>query len=46
MKRDELARLSSPARLAALHAIKAGLDPQGLMNPGKLLGLAESARAP
>ncbi|WP_051116721.1 FAD-binding oxidoreductase [Sphingomonas sp. PAMC 26617] len=46
MKRDELERLSSPARLAALRAIKAGLDPQGLMNPGKLLALAEKPRAP
>jgi FAD/FMN-containing dehydrogenase len=46
MKRAELERLSSPARLASLRAIKAGLDPQGLMNPGKLLGLAETPRAP
>ena len=37
MKRDELARLSSPARMAALHGIKAGLDPMGLFNPGKLI---------
>ena len=46
MKREELARLSSPARMAALRAIKAGLDPHGLMNPGKLLGLAENRSAP
>ena len=46
MKRGELARLSSPARMAALRAIKAGLDPRGLMNPGKLLALAESPSAP
>ena len=38
MKRDMLAELDSPARLAALRAIKAGLDPAGLFNPGKLIG--------
>ena len=37
MKRDELIRLEAPARLAALRAIKAALDPAGIMNPGKLL---------
>jgi FAD/FMN-containing dehydrogenase len=36
MKRDELARLD-PARVAALKAIKAGLDPRSIMNPGKLV---------
>ncbi len=40
MKRAELGRLSSPARLAALRAIKAGLDPEGIMNPEKLIPLA------
>jgi FAD/FMN-containing dehydrogenase len=37
MKKDELARLLPPGRLAALRAIKAGLDPLRLMNPGKLI---------
>lgn len=37
MKRDELVRLSDPVRMGALRAIKAALDPQNLMNPGKLL---------
>jgi FAD/FMN-containing dehydrogenase len=37
MKRDILAELDSPARLAALHGIKAGLDPTGIFNPGKLI---------
>lgn len=37
MKRDILAQIDSPARLAALHGIKAGLDPKGIFNPGKLI---------
>ena len=36
MKKDELERLS-PERVAHLRAIKAALDPKGLMNPGKLV---------
>ncbi len=37
MKRAELLRLSDPARIAALRAIKNALDPKGIMNPGKLV---------
>jgi FAD/FMN-containing dehydrogenase len=40
MKRDELLRLSSPARITALRAIKHALDPRSIMNPGKLVPLA------
>jgi FAD/FMN-containing dehydrogenase len=36
MKKDELERLS-PDRVRHLRAIKAALDPKGLMNPGKLV---------
>jgi FAD/FMN-containing dehydrogenase len=39
-KIEEFARLSSPARLNALRAIKTAMDPQGLFNPGKLVPLA------
>jgi FAD/FMN-containing dehydrogenase len=37
MKRTELARLASPARIATLRAIKSAFDPKGIMNPGKLV---------
>ncbi|MBT0569118.1 FAD-binding oxidoreductase [Curvibacter sp. CHRR-16] len=37
MKRDKLAHYKEPAALALMRSIKAALDPQGLLNPGKML---------
>jgi FAD/FMN-containing dehydrogenase len=37
LKRDLLARSKDPASLAAMRAIKTALDPNGVMNPGKVV---------
>ncbi|SDD23369.1 FAD/FMN-containing dehydrogenase [Paracoccus isoporae] len=37
LKTADLARWADPARLAAMRAIKAALDPAGIMNPGAVL---------
>lgn len=46
MKRDELGRLGDPTALSILRSVKQALDPRGLLNPGKLLPLAQSGTNP
>ena len=43
--KSELLRLSSPAQIQALRAIKTAFDPDNIMNPGKLVPLASDAPA-
>jgi FAD/FMN-containing dehydrogenase len=38
LRRDEAARYKSPLEIALMRSVKSALDPEGLLNPGKLLG--------
>ncbi|WP_441295984.1 FAD-binding oxidoreductase [Sinorhizobium fredii] len=38
LKRDFLDRSRSPAELEVMRRIKTALDPNGILNPGKVLG--------
>ena len=37
LKREEILRYKSPVEMALMRSIKQAIDPQGLMNPGKIL---------
>ena len=37
LKREEILRYKSPLEIDLMRAIKRALDPDGIMNPGKLL---------
>lgn len=43
LRLDDLVRYGDPGKLAAMRAIKAALDPNGILNPGAVLNMDSSA---
>ncbi|MFL5007536.1 MAG: FAD-binding oxidoreductase, partial [Microvirga sp.] len=45
IKRDELLRYKDPVALDLMRTLKRALDPQNILNPGKVIAIADDAPA-